>query len=86
MQFYLAQFVKILFDLIDFAILARILMSWFPGGGAYQLRSALHDLTEPILEPFRRVIPRIGMLDISPIIAVFALDFLKTLILYLLGF
>lgn len=81
---FIFRFVSIFFDLLSFAVLARILMSWVPSGGAPQLRSILRDITEPILGPFRRVIPRIGMIDISPIVAIFALDIAKTIILQLL--
>ena len=45
----------------------RVILSWFPpptGGGATFYRILL-DLTEPILAPLRRMIPPIGMLDLS---------------------
>ena len=48
-------------------LFARVVLSWFPmpqGGGATFYRLLL-DLTEPILAPLRRVIPPIGMLDLS---------------------
>lgn len=34
----------------------------------------LHDVTEPILAPLRQVIPRIGMLDFSPMVAIILLN------------
>lgn len=34
----------------------------------------LYDITEPILEPLRRVIPRLGMLDFSPLVAIILLN------------
>ena len=45
----------------------RVLLSWFPSpsGGAANIYRILLDLTEPILAPLRRVIPPIGMLDLS---------------------
>ena len=58
-----------------FAIIARILMSWIqphPRSGAGVL---LYQATEPVLKIFRGLIPSIGMIDISPLIAFFALDF-----------
>jgi YggT family protein len=83
---YFATFISILFDLMFFAILARILMSWMPGGGSSNIRSFLHDITEPILGPFRKFIPRIGMMDISPIAAIFALEFVRYLVMELLKY
>lgn len=57
-------------------IFARILYSWF----ANPHSSLLHFLiraTEPVLAPFRRVIPPVGMMDISPVIVMFLLDLLR---------
>lgn len=82
---YIATFVGILFDLMFFAIIARVLMSWMPSGGG-QLKSILYDITEPVLSIFRNIIPRIGMMDISPIVAIFALDLVKGLILYMIRY
>lgn len=61
-----------------FALIIRILLSWFPGvnwnAGFFRM---LDRFTEPMLEPFRRIIPPIGgMLDISPIIPFFILQIL----------
>jgi len=45
----------------------RVVLSWFPppSGGAATFYRILLDLTEPILAPLRRMIPPIGMLDLS---------------------
>ena len=82
---YIASFIRIFFGLLSFAIIARVLLSWFPGGGAYEVRSFIHRVTEPVLGPARRVIPRIGMIDISPIVVFFLLDIFQTILLYLLN-
>ncbi len=47
-----------------------MLLSWFPIDPRNPLVILLYDITEPILEPLRRVIPRLGMFDISPIVAI----------------
>lgn len=82
---YIASFIKILFGLLNFVIIARVLLSWFPGGGAPAIRSMIHEISEPVLAPFRRIIPHVGMIDISPIVALFALGFLQDILLYLLS-
>ena len=48
-------------------LLLRAVFSWFPppGGGAATLYRMLMDLTEPVLAPLRRVIPPVGMFDLS---------------------
>ncbi|HEX8336470.1 MAG TPA: YggT family protein [Pyrinomonadaceae bacterium] len=57
-------------------IFARIIMSW----GVSPHNRLLHFLiraTEPVLAPFRRIIPPIGFMDISPIVVFFLLDLLQ---------
>ncbi len=52
------------------AIFVRALLSWFPIDPRNPLVTLLYDITEPILEPLRRVIPRLGMIDITPLVAI----------------
>jgi YggT family protein len=57
-------------------IFARIILSW----GVSPHNRLLHFLirtTEPVLGPFRRIIPPLGMIDISPIVVLFLLDLLQ---------
>ena len=58
-------------------IVMRIVFSWFMSWTNPLLRFLMR-LTDPILEPFRRLIPPLGMFDISPIIVLFILGFLQT--------
>jgi len=58
-----------------FALIGYILMSWFPGARDSSIGNFLTKICEPYLEPFRKVIPPIGMIDISPIVAIFVLQF-----------
>jgi YggT family protein len=57
-------------------IFARILYSWFANAQS-RLLHFLIRATEPVLGPFRRVIPPVGMIDISPMIVMFLLDLLR---------
>ena len=57
-------------------VVMRIVLSWVTSYGNAILR-VLIKLTDPILEPFRRIIPPIGMFDISPIVVLFLLHFLQ---------
>jgi YggT family protein len=59
--------------LLTWAVVARSLLSWFPidqGSPLYQL---LFRVTEPIIEPIRRVLPSTGMMDLSPMAAIIVL-------------
>jgi YggT family protein len=61
--------------LFVFAIIIRIVLSWMGGSGAYNPAVAIIDaITEPVLRPFRRAIPPIGGLDISPVFAIILLS------------
>ncbi len=64
-----------------FALLARILLSWFPlspDGVVATIFSFLYAITEPVLGPIRRALPPVAMgsmgLDLSPIIVIFVLQ------------
>lgn len=51
-------------------IFFRAILSWFPIDPHNPLVTVLYELTEPILAPLRSVIPRIGMIDITPLVAI----------------
>ena len=52
------------------AIFVRALLSWFRIDPRNPLVTILYEVTEPILDPLRRVIPRLGMIDITPLVAI----------------
>lgn len=67
----------LLVNLYSFLILVRVLMTWIPNLDPYNpIVNLLIQLTEPVLDPARRLIPSIGMIDISPIVVLFALSFI----------
>lgn len=73
-----------LVTIYTYMIIIYILLSWFPGARESSIGVLLGKLVEPYLEPFRRFIPPIGgMLDISPIVALFALRLAYQGLIYL---
>jgi len=66
-----------LLRVLSFAIIGRALISWFAPGSNNPLVRLLIEMTEPILAPLRRIIPLIGMIDITPIVALFLLNVLQ---------
>jgi YggT family protein len=65
----------------QFILLARVLLSWFPDiDRSNPLVRLLYDLTEPVLEPIRRALPRTGMFDLSPLIVFFGITILMQII------
>ncbi len=85
MAFFLIRFVDILFNILTWAIIIRVLITWIPGLSPYHpIVRLLASITDPILEPARRIIPPIGMLDISPIVVIFALELVREFLIRLL--
>jgi YggT family protein len=71
---YLVQF-------LAFAILARALVSWFPIDKNGPIVQFLNTVTDPLLDPLRKVIPPIGMIDVPPMVAMFLLFFISSTLL-----
>jgi YggT family protein len=83
-MFYLANVINVLFTVLEFAILIRVILSWTRVDPFHPLVRLLDQITEPILAPFRRIFPPQAGLDFSPILAFFALEILRRLVLRLL--
>jgi YggT family protein len=61
-------------------LLARVFLSWFPlqpGTAMASIAGVVYQLTEPVMGPVRRIIPSIGMIDISPIVVFVGLQILQ---------
>ncbi len=67
------RLIGIVLEIFAWMIIARSLMSWFPNARGNPIVDALFAVTDPILLPLQKVIPRIGMIDISPMIATLVL-------------
>ncbi|MBI3744787.1 MAG: YggT family protein [Chloroflexi bacterium] len=70
----LAGIVLVITQVLTFAIIARSLLSWFPNAQRSQLGYLLVQVTEPVIAPFRRIIPSAGMLDLAPLAAIIVLQ------------
>lgn len=77
--------VRLLFRIYFYLVIAYILMSWLPNARESAIGQAIGRVVEPYLAPFRRVIPPIGFIDISPIAAIFALHFLELGVITVIG-
>ncbi len=74
---FLVTFLGLFLQALWLAILVRVILSWFPVDPSNPIIRVVWDVTEPILAPFRRVIPRIGMFDLSPLAAFLVISFLQ---------
>jgi len=52
------------------AIIIRAILSWFPISPSNPIIVILNYITEPIIAPLRRIVPRIGMIDLTPFVAI----------------
>jgi YggT family protein len=75
----------LLLRILTFALIGRAILSWFDPRGEWTITRLLADLTEPIMAPLRRLIPPIGMIDISFIVAIILLQVLERLLVQALG-
>lgn len=68
-----------LLSMLFWVLIVRAILSWF-SQGYNPVEALLHQITEPLLAPVRKVIPPIGGLDLSVLVVVIALQFLRILI------
>ena len=68
------------FGFLSFALLVRVISSWIPSVGASRWLRWSYGATEWMLRPLRALIPSLGVIDITPIVAYFALQLLQYLV------
>ncbi len=62
------------------SILAQVILSWIGPGGGHPISDLLYSLNEPVLRPIRRLLPAMGGLDFTPLVAIVAIQLLKILV------
>jgi len=75
--FIILGYVSLAFKIYSFMLIAYILMSWVPAAQNSAIGRMLEKVCEPYLGIFRKFIPPLGMIDISPIVAIFMLNFIE---------
>ena len=75
------ELINLLFNVFIFSIIARALLSWVNPGRFDAASSILYSLTEPLLNIFRRIIPDLGGIDLSPLAALLFLQVARMIIL-----
>jgi len=76
--------IRVLCNVLAILILLRVVVSWYSPRPTNMLIVILYRVTEPILAPLRRIIPRVGPLDFSPLVAIILIQVIRYLSLYLL--
>lgn len=85
----LIQFVVMVVDLYIWVIIGSAVLSWLVAFGVvntsnrfvYTLGDILHRLTEPAMRPIRQFVPDLGGIDLSPVILILGLIFIKNVVL-----
>ncbi|MEF2245599.1 MULTISPECIES: YggT family protein [unclassified Paenibacillus] len=83
---FIYRFVSNALEIYSYLIIGYVLLSWFPNARDSFIGQILGKIVEPYVGVFRRFIPPIAGLDLSPIAALFALRFISVGILAVLSF
>ncbi len=74
---YLSDITLLFINMLMWAVIARSLLSWFPIDQSSPIYQMLHRVTDPIIDPIRKVMPQSNMIDLSPLGAIFLLIFMS---------
>ena len=77
----ITQLISLLINVFVFAVFARAILSWLNPGTFNAVASILATLTEPLLDICRKIIPDLGSIDLSPLVALLLLQLAKMVIL-----
>lgn len=67
------EFIGFILQIFAYLVIARALTTWFPNARQFAIVQLLYQITDPVMTPISKLIPRIGMIDLSPTILVFTL-------------
>lgn len=76
-----SELVDLTFNVFIFAILIQVIISWINPQSYNPVTGILHQLTEPVLRPARRLIPPMSGFDLSPLVAMLALQVIRMLVM-----
>ena len=83
---WLIPYVQMAFEVYSWLVVIRVFLSWIPHNPYAPVFRFIYEVTEPAMAPFRKLLGRfifLGM-DFSPILVIFALRIIETLVLNLL--
>lgn len=84
-NYALLNIINIAFQLYTYLIIARVILSWVDHNPYNQYIQLIYKATEPILEPLRALFSSFNIgVDFSPILAIFALNFVRNMIFRML--
>lgn len=84
MNIFVIQVVDTAFDVLVWLIIGRCILSFVPHNPYQPVIKFIYDITEPIMSPFRRLLPMAGPIDFSLILAVFVVTLIQRIVIQLL--
>ena len=80
------RIVSLVFQVYEFLVLVRVLLTWVNINPYHTAVQLLHQITDPILIPIRRLVPPIGgTLDLSPVVALIILEVVQRVLISILS-
>ncbi len=73
----IVNFLDLLFTVLIWAIFIRVILSWIWPNTENSTIQFLKDITDPILLPIKKILPKTGMIDFSPLIAILLFDLIR---------
>ena len=77
----ISDLLSILLRIYAYLIIIRAFSTWFPQFRNHEIVQTLYKITDPIMKPASKYIPPIGMIDISPMAAIFTLMLIRAQLL-----
>ncbi|MFN7160716.1 MAG: YggT family protein [Candidatus Gracilibacteria bacterium] len=81
---FLIQVCIIVIQIFLFVLFMRVMLSWLPIPSIEKVVRILGDIVDPVLQPFQKIIPPIGGIDLTPMIIFFLLSLLEQYLFSLL--
>jgi len=75
------ELLDMLFNIYIFGIVIQAVLTWVSQDQYNPLQTVLYSLTEPVVRPFRQIMPLLGGIDLSPLAAIIVLQVLRMLVL-----
>ena len=71
----MADMINYVLGIFVFAIFIRSILTWFPIGSDNPIKLIVFQVTEPVLGPVRKYLPRFGYMDLSPMVVIIVILF-----------
>ena len=84
MVYILSRSIELVAQVITFIVLVHVILSYFMDP-YHPVRAAIDRLVVPLLNPIRRVVPLIGMFDISPIILIILVQLIASFLIFIIS-